>query len=677
MSCQPPDISVIMPCYNVGPYLRECLDSVIGQTSVTMEIICVNDGSTDDTPDILAAYAARDARIQVISKANTGYGHSMNTGMDAAKGKYIAIVETDDYLLPAMYKTLYRIAKSHELDFIKSDYYRFYGDGRRRTAKRAAITTNRAYYSTVLNPSLDPLLLNINQLNQTGIFKRSFLTGHGIRFNETSGASFQDNGFWFQTFCLGERAYFLPRAFYMLRRDNPHSSVNDKAKVYCICDEYDYIRAFLAKHPELETRFLPMYHKKKLDNYLFSYNRIADVYKTPFLQRMKTEFARAQAGGELDLSLLPAKDRERLAQIINDPEAYRATASAPEKKGMIASKTAKRFNIRRLNARISRTFLKAIRIFREQGAGYTISRIMARLNARQMPQADPRAAYYSTMDPQKYPRILCRWYKSKTGKKLDLTHPKTYNEKVQWFKLYGVTPLHKLLSDKYLVRDWVEQRIGLGYLVPLLGVWDKAEDIDFDRLPEKFVLKANHGCGYNLIVKNKETLNRRFAVTKANSWLLRDFAFSTGFEMQYHGITRKLVAEAYLENGDGDLYDYKVWCFQGRAVFIMFLMNRKEGLQMSFYDREWNLTPVSYDYPRCEKAIPRPDNLDELLAAAEKLAAGFPHVRVDFYRMDDGRLYFGEMTFTPFSGVCRWEPPEYDRILGDMFVIPSPDNTRP
>ena len=275
--------------------------------------------------------------------------------------------------------------------------------------------------------------------------------------------------------------------------------------------------------------------------------------------------------------------------------------------------------------------------------------------------------YASVVPASRYPEELGKWYYRQTGKRLDLDHPTTYNEKIQWFKLYGYTDETTRLVDKYKVRDYVASRIGESYLIPLLGVWKYPEQIDFDTLPDRFVLQANHGCGYYYIVTDKSTLDREDILQKANQWLETDFSFHTGFEMQYHQIERCLFAEQYLENTEGDLYDYKVWCFNGRAEYIMFQSNRKDDMRMDIFDREWNLMTFSRGYKNSDIPPARPDNLDEMLSVAEKLADGFPHVRVDLYRMESGKLYFGEMTFTPSSGRRAWTPPEMDLIMGQKF----------
>ena len=276
---------------------------------------------------------------------------------------------------------------------------------------------------------------------------------------------------------------------------------------------------------------------------------------------------------------------------------------------------------------------------------------------------------HKRMDEKYIPWELAKWYKKKTGETLDLDNPKTFNEKMQWLKLYDSTPIKTRLADKYLVRDWVKEKIGEQYLVPLLGVWERCEDIDFDKLPNRFALKATHGCKWNIIVKDKSKLDIKETKRKLKRWLNTNYAYRLGFEMLYKDIKPRIIAEEYIENA-GDLYDYKVWCFHGKAMYIMLMSEREQGVKMNFYDTEWNLQPFRYNYPASEKTFEKPDNLDKMLQLAEVLAKDFIHARVDFYRLDDGSLKFGEITFTSLSGICRWDPKEQDQRFGELIKLP-------
>ena len=259
--------------------------------------------------------------------------------------------------------------------------------------------------------------------------------------------------------------------------------------------------------------------------------------------------------------------------------------------------------------------------------------------------------YYKNLDPSKYEEELKLWYKRWTKKDLNLENPKTFNEKIQWLKLYDSTPIKTQLADKYLVR--------------------KFDDIDFDKLPDKFVLKCNHGSGWNLIVTDKNSIDKVEAKKKFDMWMNKNYMYQFGLEFHYKNIVPKIIAEEYLENNNNDLYDYKVWCDNGEPEYIMFLSNRKNGLKMSFFDKEWNLMPFHYSHPQHEEKIQKPKNLDKMIELSKKLSEGFPYVRVDFYVLNNGSIKFGELTFTSLSGVCRWNDEKYDRFLGDKIKLPE------
>ena len=254
---------------------------------------------------------------------------------------------------------------------------------------------------------------------------------------------------------------------------------------------------------------------------------------------------------------------------------------------------------------------------------------------------------------------------------LDLSAPKTFGEKIQAIKLLGDDPLLTRLADKYAVRDWVAERIGSEYLIPLLGVWKSADEIDFAALPSRFVLKANHGYHMNIVVTDKAKLDVAKARRTLTDWLKTNFAFASKLQMQYRAIPPRIIAEEYLENAGGQLYDYKFWCFRGRVHYIQFKRDRVgKGSRSRFLDREWNARDFMHSRrPKIVDLPPRPGNLEKMISLAETLADGFEFVRVDFYRLNDGTVKFGEMTFTPANGYGTWEPPEMDRKLGELFDV--------
>lgn len=316
-------VSIIIPVYNVEKYLCECMDSVVGQTLEDIEIICVNDGSTDRSPGMLRDYAKRDARIVLIDQENGGYGKAMNCGLERSSGEYIGIVEPDDFVPACMYEELYEKAILYDLDFVKADFYRFRTkDNGERELIYHALSPNQKDYNKVLDPSMTPEAIRFKMNTWSGIYRRSFLEKYGIRHNETPGAAFQDNGFWFQTFIYAKRAMLIDKPYYMNRRDNPDSSVNSREKVYCINQEYDHIRDILAADPVLWERFRYMYWFKKYHNYMGTVWRIAEEYRHDYILRFAAEYSRAMSRGELDPEVFSKSAWANIEALTKDPEEY-------------------------------------------------------------------------------------------------------------------------------------------------------------------------------------------------------------------------------------------------------------------------------------------------------------------------------------------------------------------
>lgn len=316
-------VSVILPIYNVQNYLRECLDSVTHQTLKDLEIICVNDGSTDSSLDIVKEYAAKDDRIIIITGPNGGYGKAMNKGLDRATGEYIGIVEPDDYVSLDMFGELYQIASEQNLDFVKADFYRFTRDASgKEELQYEHIDKSGTRYRQFLNPSLDPSTIRFTLNTWSGIYKRAFIESYHIRHHETPGASFQDNGFYFQTFIYAKRAMILDKPYYRNRRDNPNSSVKSKEKVYCMNIELDYVRDILMQDREIWERFKYMYWWKKYHNYMFTLSRIDESYKKEFLHRMRMEYKRAMQKGELSQDVFTDLEWSKIQSLINNADGF-------------------------------------------------------------------------------------------------------------------------------------------------------------------------------------------------------------------------------------------------------------------------------------------------------------------------------------------------------------------
>ena len=267
-----------------------------------------------------------------------------------------------------------------------------------------------------------------------------------------------------------------------------------------------------------------------------------------------------------------------------------------------------------------------------------------------------------------YPQELCKWYKQHTDKELDLANPKTFSEKIQWLKLYDSTEIKNKLTDKLLVREWIKEKIGDTYLINLIGVYDNPEKIDFSKLPESFVIKCNHGSGYNIVVKNKNEINKKKTIKKLKKWLSEDYSLYS-LELQYKNIKPCILIEEYIGDITKSPDDYKIFCFNGKAHFIEYLTGRDKLLQVAFYTPSWERIYFPYTYPQAEKDIIKPTKLDNMIEIAEKLSKAFSFVRVDFYILPNGDIKFGEMTFTPAAGLCNF-PKEMDIEMGNKLELP-------
>lgn len=276
-------------------------------------------------------------------------------------------------------------------------------------------------------------------------------------------------------------------------------------------------------------------------------------------------------------------------------------------------------------------------------------------------------AYTSLLSDKAY---LKRLYKKRMGKELNLKNPQTFTEKLNWLKLYDRNPEYTMMADKYAVRKYIAEKIGEEYLVPLVGVWDNVEEIDFDALPDKFVLKCNHDNGV-IICTDKSKLDIEKTKKELQYHLSRDY-YKKCREWPYKDIKRKIICEKFMENKNGDaLYDYKLFCFGGVPKFVMVNSDRFINLKTDMYDTEWNhLEMQDGHYPMAGDVFSKPFCLEKMLSLSEKLSKNISFLRVDF-NFWNNRLYFGELTFYHSAAFECFQPEEWDRKLGDWLELPK------
>lgn len=279
--------------------------------------------------------------------------------------------------------------------------------------------------------------------------------------------------------------------------------------------------------------------------------------------------------------------------------------------------------------------------------------------------------FYDRLSDEEFVRVQ---YKAAFGREPDLEAPKTFNEKIQWLKLHYRDPRYTELVDKLAVKRVIAETLGERYVIPTIGSWETPEEVPFDSLPEKYVLKCTHNSGSGTVIcRNNSQLDRKAALAELHRGMNEDF-YKKVREYPYKNVPRRIICEQFLENtGSRDMPDYKFHCFNGEPKFILVCRNRfgKGGMTEDFFTTEWERIPVARpDHPNSAEPVEKTELLDEMLRISRTLSAGIPFVRVDLYAAN-GQIYFGELTFFPASGAKPFLPETYDRIFGDMLELPA------
>ncbi len=280
-----------------------------------------------------------------------------------------------------------------------------------------------------------------------------------------------------------------------------------------------------------------------------------------------------------------------------------------------------------------------------------------------------RRGYFNWLNDKAY--LKMEFY-LRMGYKLNLKHPQTYNEKLQWLKLYDRKDIYTIMVDKCEVKKYVSSVIGEQYIIPTLGVWERFEDIDFEKLPKQFVLKCTHDSGGLVICKDKSTLNLEVIKTKIENCLRRNYYLHER-EWPYKNVRPCIIAEEYLGMlGSETLIEYKIFCFNGEPKLFLVCQGEGHGAGRTndFYDLDFHHIPVTMTNPNAKEICPKPKEYDELVVLAKRLSSGIPQLRVDFY-VADGKIYFGELTFFHDSGYCQFKPEMYDEEFGKLIQLPQ------
>lgn len=267
-------------------------------------------------------------------------------------------------------------------------------------------------------------------------------------------------------------------------------------------------------------------------------------------------------------------------------------------------------------------------------------------------------------------------FKLSFGYELDLSNPKTFNEKLQWLKLNDHNPEYVKMVDKYLSKQFVADRIGEQYVVPLYGVWNSFDEIDFESLPEQFVLKTTHDCGGVVVCKDKSLFDKPSAKKFLEEHLRREYFYHCR-EWAYKFVKPRIIAEKFMKDSkdqrEEGLTDYKFFCFNGEPKAMFIATDRAKAdteTKFDFFDMEFNHLPFTNGHPNSDKQIEKPEQFELMIQLSKKLSSGIPHVRVDFYE-SEGQIYFGEMTFFHWGGFVKFDPHEWDLKFGEWLELPK------
>lgn len=572
-------VSVIIPVYNSEKYLTECLESVVNQTLTDIEIICINDGSTDNSLEILKQFQKKDNRIKIIDQENSGAGRARNVGIDKSCGEYLYFLDSDDYI------------KQNALEIFVSSI----GDADICLCKCSYIDDS----NTIQKPPHDKPVRTDNIFKIypiplfTKLYKTDFIKEKNIKCQEIKTCN--DVYFHYASLILASSIKSIADTLIIHRESRQGSLTSSRGKsAYCILKAFYELRNLVPDN--LKNEFYKCASKR------FTYElQFCDKQQQTDLQKEFNKF-------------LPFKyKKKKLFGLEND---------------------------------YTHIIVK-------------ILGIEIKIRAKKCPP------------PDKYRAYLKSWFFKTTGQVLDLENPKTFNEKIQWLKLYDSTPLKTRLADKYLVRDWVKEKIGEEYLIPLLGVWDKFDDIDFDKLPDRFVLKCNHGSGYNIIVDDKSKFNKKEARKKINKWMKENFAYKVGLELHYADIPRKIIAEKYIKPEDSNI-EIQAYCFNGEIKFVSYEnCKMSEQAKRCIFSAEWkpaNFKISPQHYNDFDIIPSKPQYFEEFKTMVNILCKDFKFVRIDFIPIND-KLIFREMTFTSGSGLSKFEPETKSLEIGNYIQI--------
>lgn len=623
-------ISIIVPCYNVEKLVGRCLDSLLGQTLPDIEIICIDDKSTDNTLGILKQYADADKRVSIIEMPeNRGVAVARNMGLAAAKSPYIGFIDPDDWVDADFYEKLYAAIAKSGADVAKA------------TVKITNMQNKKSYIDD-LNERIKQNRLVWTYQFWSGLYNHDFLSKNNINFPDEV--------------ITGQDSVFLTHV--TLCTDNI-VLVNDTYYHYFLLNDGSLDSEFLSRRKS-QSKLDMIKHKLRL---IHNAN-LTDEQKTEFIKyqvipnicyEIKKRFRYKPHKRQMFDMLYQYNKNPEYQDIIRPGLGRRLYEELGQNK-MFKHKSEKLFHKERMPDGRRNIYVLGKRVWSYKKS----KKKLADLNKKELT------------------KLLWEQFYKKTGKKPtdELT---TLAEKVIWASMFDVTDLKVQCTDKIAVRDYVAKTVGEKYLPKLYAVYDNETQVNLDDLPDKFLLTHNAGANseQTMLVWDKSKLDAADVKNTVAQWLKFNLA-EIGYEMQYLPIKPRVMARELLDIRTD--VEYKLWCFGGRVEFVC-QNNYAHGhdtIGFATYDKNWNKLDfwqkLDNSY-QVQKKVQKPKFLNEMIEVAEKLAKPFNFVRVDFYETVDGKLMFGELTFSPSAGNLVYEPynDAIQKKYGALFKLPPHD----
>lgn len=644
-----PKVSVIVPNYNHAPYLRPRLDSIFDQTFQDFEVIILDDCSTDNSKEVIEEYRNRPQVSNIIyNETNSGSPFKQwAKGFDLAKGEYIWIAESDDWA---------------ELNFLKTLTSVLDEEPQRVLAFSASFLHDESTEVILKAYDEDTAIDGIGFIKEKMIFGNSIPNASAVLFKKevlfqinTEYTTFRGAGdclFWINL-CEKGSIYFTKFPLNHFRQHG-HSTTKKCLTNGYVFEESLKIKKYLKRKiglSFLEDTFLTV---KKI-------RHITEVAKTGQLKCDSNETALTISWKTstpflcVKRFLLWLYAITQLAQFRLWPSKHSNAIQDCIKNETFFSMTWLIFNLPETNfkniPKLIKKYAKQIFIYTKRPlTAFDIWASKGRLNWM------PDKLYLTLM------------FRSKMGYWMNWKNPQTFNEKLQWLKIHDRNPLYTKLVDKYEVRKYIAEKIGEEYLIPLLGVWDSVDDIDFGKLPNQFVLKCTHDSGSVIICKDKNNFDIKLAKDKLRQAQKINY-YLLSREWPYKAVKPRIIAEVYInDNESSDLNDFKLFCFDGKVSFIQVDLNRFTNHTRNIYNPQWIKQNFEIALPSSKQKVEEPNTLNEMLKLSKELSKGIPHLRCDWYCVKN-KLYFGEVTFYHGAGFENFKPNKWDLEWGNMINV--------